>query len=45
MHSRCIQRFATPRQIDFIDALPREPTGKLFKRLLRDRYRSEASSS
>ncbi|HJS10523.1 acyl-CoA synthetase [Sphingopyxis sp.] len=30
----------TPRQIDFTGALPREPTGKLFKRLLRDQYRS-----
>lgn len=29
----------TPRQIDFVDTLPREPTGKLFKRLLRDHYR------
>lgn len=33
----------TPRQIDFTDALPREPTGKLFKRLLRDRYKDEAA--
>jgi long-chain acyl-CoA synthetase len=30
----------TPRQIDFTEALPREPTGKLFKRLLRDQYRA-----
>ena len=28
----------TPRQFDFTDALPRAPTGKLYKRLLRDRY-------
>jgi long-chain acyl-CoA synthetase len=27
-----------PRSIDFIDELPRHPTGKLYKRLLRDRY-------
>jgi long-chain acyl-CoA synthetase len=27
-----------PRQIDFVGSLPREPTGKLFKRLVRDRY-------
>jgi len=28
----------TPRQIDFEAELPRAPTGKLYKRLLRDRY-------
>ena len=27
-----------PRSIDFIDQLPRLPTGKLYKRILRDRY-------
>lgn len=28
----------TPRRFEFLDELPREPTGKLFKRLLRERY-------
>lgn len=28
----------TPRQFDFLQELPRHPTGKLYKRLLRDRY-------
>lgn len=28
----------TPRRIDFVDELPRHATGKLYKRLLRDRY-------
>jgi long-chain acyl-CoA synthetase len=27
-----------PRSIDFEAELPRHPTGKLYKRLLRDRY-------
>ncbi len=27
-----------PRSVDFTDELPRHPTGKLYKRLLRDRY-------
>ena len=27
-----------PRTIDFLEELPRHPTGKLYKRLLRDRY-------
>jgi long-chain acyl-CoA synthetase len=30
--------FKVPRSIDFVDQLPRHPTGKLYKRLLRDRY-------
>ena len=27
-----------PRSIDFVAALPRHETGKLYKRLLRDKY-------
>ena len=34
----------TPRQFDFTDALPRHPTGKLYKRLLRDRYWGEGGN-
>ena len=30
--------YKVPRSIDFEDALPRHPTGKLYTRLLRDRY-------
>ncbi len=30
--------YKVPRSIDFIDELPRLPTGKLYKRILRDRY-------
>jgi fatty-acyl-CoA synthase len=30
-----------PRQIDFMAQLPRQPTGKLYKRLIRDAYWSE----
>jgi long-chain acyl-CoA synthetase len=30
--------YKTPRSIDFETELPRHPTGKLYKRLLRDRY-------
>lgn len=28
----------TPRRFDFVDELPRHPTGKLYKRLIRDKY-------
>jgi acyl-CoA synthetase (AMP-forming)/AMP-acid ligase II len=31
-----------PRRIDFMEALPRHDTGKLYKRLLRDRYWEKA---
>ena len=37
----CRERLAAykcPRAVTFIDALPRDPSGKLFKRLLRDPY-------
>jgi len=30
--------YKCPRSVDFVDALPREPTGKLAKRRLRDPY-------
>jgi acyl-CoA synthetase (AMP-forming)/AMP-acid ligase II len=33
-----LARYKCPRSIDFIDQLPRQDTGKLYKRLLRDRY-------
>jgi long-chain acyl-CoA synthetase len=33
-----LAHFKCPRSIDFVDELPRLPTGKLYKRLLRDRY-------
>ena len=32
------RHFKCPRTVDFVDELPRLPTGKLYKRLLRDRY-------
>ena len=31
-------KYKWPRSLDFIDELPREPTGKLLKRKLRDPY-------
>jgi acyl-CoA synthetase (AMP-forming)/AMP-acid ligase II len=33
-----------PRSIDFLEELPRHPTGKLYKRLLRDRYWGDRAS-
>jgi len=36
--SKSLSRQKVPRSIDFEDELPRLPTGKLYKRLLRDRY-------
>ena len=39
-----LSRQKVPRSIDFEDELPRLPTGKLYKRLLRDRYWTEHQS-
>jgi long-chain acyl-CoA synthetase len=33
-----LARYKCPRSVDFIAALPRLPTGKLYKRILRDPY-------
>ena len=33
-----LAKFKTPRSIDFIDEMPRDPNGKLYKRKLRDPY-------
>jgi long-chain acyl-CoA synthetase len=33
-----LARFKHPRSIDLVEALPRDPSGKLFKRKLRDPY-------
>jgi long-chain acyl-CoA synthetase len=33
-----LAKFKWPRTVDFVDELPREPTGKLLKRQLRDPY-------
>jgi long-chain acyl-CoA synthetase len=33
-----LARFKVPRSVDYEEELPRLPTGKLYKRILRDRY-------
>jgi len=33
-----LAHFKCPRTVDFVPELPRSATGKLFKRLVRDRY-------
>ena len=37
--------FKVPRSVDFEDELPRHPTGKLYTRLLRDRYWQDTDRS
>jgi acyl-CoA synthetase (AMP-forming)/AMP-acid ligase II len=39
-----IAHFKCPRTIDFVDELPRTPTGKLVKRKLRDQYWADHES-
>ncbi len=41
-HER-LAKYKCPRSIDFTDELPRHPTGKLYKRLLRDQYAEAAA--
>jgi len=40
-----LAKFKWPRSIDFTDELPREPTGKLLKRKLRDPYWADRESA
>ncbi|MBV8692445.1 MAG: AMP-binding protein, partial [Actinobacteria bacterium] len=43
----CRERLASfkcPRSVDFVDDLPREDNGKIYKRKLRDRYREAATT-
>ena len=42
-HSR-LAKYKCPRTIDFAAELPRHPTGKLYKRLLRERYAKQAGA-
>jgi long-chain acyl-CoA synthetase len=38
-HARaCLAGYKVPRSVDFVESFPRTPTGKLYKRLLRDPY-------
>lgn len=39
-----LSRQKVPRSIDYLDELPRLPTGKLYKRLLRDKYWADSGS-
>ena len=39
-----LSRIKSPRTVDFDPELPRHPTGKLYKRLIRDRYWGKSSS-
>lgn len=38
-----LAHFKCPRAIDFVDHLPRQDNGKIYRRLLRDRYRTSGT--
>jgi long-chain acyl-CoA synthetase len=40
-----LAHFKCPRTVDFMDQLPREDTGKIFKRKLREQYRVTAETN
>ena len=33
-----LAKYKTPKSIDYVSEMPRDPNGKLYKRRLRDRY-------
>jgi O-succinylbenzoate-CoA ligase len=38
-----LAKFKTPKSVEFIDAIPRNPTGKVLKRVLREQYDTPAA--
>ena len=38
MYSISLASYKCPRTVDFVDHLPRDNNGKLYKRVLRERY-------
>ena len=40
-----VARYMVPKSVDFVDELPRLPTGKLYKKALRDRYLNDMKRS
>ena len=40
-----LAHFKCPREVEFVDALPREDNGKIYKRRLRETYRSLRSTA
>lgn len=40
-----LARFKVPKKVIFADAIPRNPTGKILKRVLREEYVSVTGSS
>ncbi|QGK70365.1 AMP-binding protein [Allosaccharopolyspora coralli] len=40
-----LAKFKLPRSVDFVDELPRDPNGKLYKRTLRDPYWSDRENA
>jgi long-chain acyl-CoA synthetase len=39
-----LAHYKCPRSVDFVDSLPRQDNGKIYKRLLRERYRHAAGT-
>ena len=40
-----LARFKRPKSVDYVDAMPRDPNGKLYKRKLRDPYWAERETA
>jgi long-chain acyl-CoA synthetase len=38
-----LAHYKCPRSVDFVSELPREDTGKIFKRKLREQYRTSSA--